>query len=215
MRPIRRTALAMLALATLTIAGCQSPTNPTTAPTSAPTSTASTPTQTVPLPPRTTAPATTPPTRATLPDGQAWPTGPRTTSGTGGLLVAIRAARHQGFDRVVFEFAEGMPPATVRYVPHVLEDPRGGVVPLRGHAFLQVTFKHASAVDLRTNPPRRTYTGPTVLTPGLPSLVQLRLAGDFEAVLSFGVGLNHRVGFRVFTLRGPWRLVVDVSHQHE
>jgi len=121
---------------------------------------------------------------------QAWPTGPRTTKGTGGLLVAIRAARHPGFDRVVFEFRGGLPPTSVRYVPYVLEDPRGGLLALQGRAFLQVVFQHTSTVDQRLSDPRRTYTGPTVITPDLPSLAQMRLAGDFEAVLSFGLGLH-------------------------
>jgi hypothetical protein len=209
MRPIHRTALAMLALATLATAGCGGPASPGTAPASS----AAGPRQTAPLPPRTTAPAPSSPTRTTQPDGLAWPTGARTTRGTAGLLVAVRAARHPGFDRVVFEFAEGLPPSSVKFVPHVLEDPRGGLLPLRGQAFLQVTFQHASAVDQRSSPPRRTYTGPTALTPNLPSLTELRLSGDFEAVLSFGVGLRQRAGFRVLTLPGPWRVVVDVSHQ--
>jgi hypothetical protein len=33
--------------------------------------------------------------------------------------------------------------------------------------------------------------------------------GDFEAVLSWAVGLDDRVDFRVLTLDGPPRLVVD------
>ena len=216
MRPIHRTTLSRLALATLVtlaIAGCQNPTNPTTAPITPPTSTAPTPGQTTPQPAPTTPPPTTTPAPTTAPAGPAWPTSPRTTNGTGGLLVAIRAARHQQFDRVVFQFTQGLPPTTVTYVPYLLEDPRGGLLPLRGGAFLQVTFQHASTLDQRTVPPRQTYTGPRLLTPNLPSLVQLRLAGDFEAVLSFGLGLNHRAGFRVLTLRDPWRVVVDVSHR--
>lgn len=209
MRPIRRAGMAMLALVALATAGCQSSTNPTAAPTSATSATSQTGTSS----PQTTAPATTPPPPTSAPEGLAWPTRPRTTNGTGGMLVAIRAARHQDFDRVVFEFAEGLPPASVRYVPYLVEDPRGGLLPLRGRAFLQVVFKHASTVDQRSSPARRTYTGPTVITPGLPSLAQVRLAGDFEAVLSFGLGLNQRAGFRVLTLSGPWRVVVDVSHR--
>ena len=209
MRPIHRTVLATLALATLGIAGCQRPASPITAPTPS----APAPSQTAPLPPGTTAPAPSSPTRTTLTEGLAWPTAPRTTRGNGGLLVAIRAARHPGFDRVVFEFAEGLPPSSVKFVPYVLEDPRGGLLPLRGQAFLQVTFQHAGTLDQRSSPPRRTYTGPTVLTPNLPSLAQLRLAGDFEAVLSFGVALRQRAGFRVLTLPAPWRVVVDISHR--
>lgn len=209
MRPIRRAAVAMLALAVLTVAGCQSSTNPTTAPPSSMSATD----PTVTPRPTTSTPATTAPATTAAPSQVAWPTGPRTTKGTGGMLVAVRAARHQGFDRVVFEFAEGLPPASVSHVPYLLEDPRGGLLPLRGRAFLQVVFKHASTVDQRSAQPRRTYSGPTVITPGLPSLSQVRLAGDFEAVLSFGLGLNQRAGFRVFTLTGPWRVVVDISHQ--
>lgn len=141
---------------------------------------------------------------------------PCTTKGTGGLLVAVRAAHHPGFDRVVFQFRSGLSPASVSYVPYVLEDPRGGLLGLRGRAFLQVVFQHASTVDQQVPTPpgyRKTYTGPTVITPGLRSLAQVRLAGDFETMLSFGLGLNHRAGFRVLTLTGPSRVVIDISHQ--
>jgi hypothetical protein len=49
------------------------------------------------------------------------------------------------------------------------------------------------------------------ITPRLPMLRQLKPAGDFEAVLSFGVGLASRSGYRAFTLTGPARLVIDAA----
>jgi hypothetical protein len=209
MRPSCRTFLALLALSTLAIAGCQSSTNPSSAPTSvrgsAPTVTSHPATSTSPT--ATTTPATTPPTQ------QAWPTRPRATRGTSGLLVAIRSARHPGYDRVVFEFRGGPPPATVRYEPYLLEDPRGGVLPLQGRAYLAVVFRNSGTVDQNAPGSPRTYTGPSVITTGYPSLTQVRLAGDFEAVLSFGLGLERRVGFRVLTLTDPPRVAIDVAYQ--
>jgi hypothetical protein len=35
--------------------------------------------------------------------------------------------------------------------------------------------------------------------------------GDFEAVLTWAIGLDERVGFRVSTLDNPSRLVVDLD----
>jgi hypothetical protein len=46
-----------------------------------------------------------------------------------------------------------------------------------------------------------------------PMLLQARAAGDFESYLSFGIGLNQRTGFRVFTLTQPYRVVIDVAHR--
>src|SRR6266536_663792 len=50
---------------------------------------------------------------------------------------------------------------------------------------------------------------PTRLTPGLPLLKEVAVAGDFEGVLSFGVGLARPAGLRVQTLTAPARVVID------
>jgi len=42
-------------------------------------------------------------------------------------------------------------------------------------------------------------------------LKEVRLAGDFEGVVTYGIGLAARGDFRVFTLTGPDRLVVDLA----
>jgi hypothetical protein len=136
---------------------------------------------------------------------------------TEGYLTAIRVARHPGYDRVVFQFAGGVPGYTVSYVPGVTADPSGRPVPLPGRAYLQVVFHLAS--EVRQNPSgkpltTRTYTGPGTITPLLPTLLQVSSAGDFEGYLRFGIGLSGRAGLHVFTLTGPDRVVIDVRHVH-
>jgi hypothetical protein len=135
-----------------------------------------------------------------------WPTTTRTaTASHVGYLTAISAGRHSGYDRMVFTFSEGIPGYTVGYVNQVRSDPKGDVVVLLGRAFLRIVFHPSSGYQ--------TYTGPSSITPIFPMLLQVRAAGDFESYLSFGIGLNQRAGFRVFTLTRPYRVVIDVAHQ--
>jgi hypothetical protein len=143
--------------------------------------------------PATTAPAT-------------WPTITVTAAAShAGYLTAISLGQHSGYDRVVFTFKEGTPGYTVGYVNEVLSDPKGDVVALPGQACLRIVFHPSSGYQ--------TYTGPSSITPSFPMLLQVRAAGDFESYLSFGIGLNQRAGFRVFTLTQPYRVVIDVAHR--
>ena len=50
------------------------------------------------------------------------------------------------------------------------------------------------------------------MTPGYPALKQVKLSGDFENVLSFGVGVSRTAGFQVMRLQSPDRLLIDVAH---
>jgi len=94
-------------------------------------------------------------------------------------------------------------------VPVVRADPSDKVVPLKGRSFLQVVVHGAVARWSAT--PITPYGGPSTVTPGYPTLKQVSISGDFEAVLSFGVGLARTAGFQVTRLRSPDRLVVDVA----
>lgn len=122
-------------------------------------------------------------------------------------LVAIRAAHHPGKDRVVFEFAGGLPRSrTVGYVDRLIGDGSGLPVRIAGRALLQVRFADAEAHDSagrETAPGRVAYALPNVMT--------VVRSGDFEAVTTYGVGLTSRQPFRVFTLTGPPRVVIDVD----
>jgi hypothetical protein len=82
-------------------------------------------------------------------------------------LVAVRAGRHAGFDRVVFEFRGPVPAARrVRYVGELVQDGSGEPVPLAGGASLEVVFQGANAHDDQGRPtvsPRRFSPGFTAL----------------------------------------------------
>lgn len=120
-------------------------------------------------------------------------------------LVAIRAAHHPGFDRIVFEFDGTAPEAKVRYVDRLFADGSGLPVRVPGRAILRVRFEPADAHDdsgAVTAPRRRAYD--------LPNLVTAVRAGDFEAVTTYGLGLAKRTRFEVTTLTDPSRVVVDV-----
>jgi hypothetical protein len=120
-------------------------------------------------------------------------------------LVSVQAVERKGYDRVLFTFQSSMPGYEVRYVPEVA-DQGGHPLPLRGRAFLAVTFEPARAHD-----PGGAPTVPTAtLTPASPVLRQVGFAGDFEGRVSFGLGLAGRDGFRVSELRNPTRVAVDV-----
>src|SRR3954454_24798532 len=83
----------------------------------------------------------------------------------------------------------------------------GDVVALKGKKRLQPVFPSARA---------HLASGGALLadttTPLCPNLRQVKLAGDFEGVVTFGFGLKRKTGFRVFRLSDPTRVVVDVAH---
>jgi len=120
----------------------------------------------------------------------------------------LRTGNDGTFDRIVFDERVSLSGYSVRYVTHVYADASGAVVPLKGKYFLRVVVTNATTGSL----PGLPSSMPSVVTPGLPEVAQIRLAGDFEHVVSFGIGLNRLRGFRVFRLSSPSRLVVDVLH---
>ena len=126
------------------------------------------------------------------------------------MLVDIRTGSHDGYDRVVLEFRNALPSWRVGYVEEVTSE-SGVTVSLEGAARLFVDVSPAWGHEQDTAPYQATYTGPRSLTPDYPTLRQVRWVDDFEAHLTFGIGLQRRVGFRVLELRGPPRLAIDVA----
>ena len=132
------------------------------------------------------------------------------------LLTDVRVARHEGFDRVVFEFEGEVPGYDVRYVePPITEDGSGDEVDVAGEAFLAVVMQPASGFDLSEGEGEETYTGPTRIEgtdSGTSVIQEVVRTGDFEAVLGWVIGISDRVDFRVDALEAPGRLVVDVRN---
>jgi hypothetical protein len=97
-------------------------------------------------------------------------------------------------------------------VDRFVQDPSGQPKPLRGHAFVWVVFPGGTTDTAPIAPDPATaprYTGPSRLTPNHPLVKDVAIIGDFERVLSFGIGIDHAAGVHVRTLTAPARLVVD------
>src|SRR4029453_7775354 len=147
---------------------------------------------------------------------RAWPTAPRTgpggaqpPEGPSAKLAAIRAARHPGYERVVFQF-EGakVPGYRIEYVREItLGESDDQYLTLEGGALVEATFQGTASDDHRPG----TQTVPDKFTPALAQVKQIGLAEDWEGVVRLGIGLEHRAGFRVLEPRDPARVVVDLT----
>ncbi len=132
------------------------------------------------------------------------------------LLERVALGRHEGYDRVVFQFQNALPGYRIEYVePPLYEDGSGDPVDVEGSAFLLVRMEPASGFDLETGEGQLVYEGPRRIggaQAGTSTVREVVRTGDFEAVLSWVVGVGDRVDFRVLTLDRPLRLVVDLRN---
>ncbi len=164
---------------------------------------------------------TTTQTIATTPDGGDFEggtdpvTGEPQAQGTA-LLEDVEIGRNEGFDRIVFTFRDHVPGYRVEYQePPLTEDGSGAVVELAGNSLVVIRMEPASGFDTSVPEGQQVYTGPRRLSGterGTEVMTEAVRSGDFEAVLTWGVGLNAPVPFRVETLSDPPRLVVDFQH---
>ncbi len=128
------------------------------------------------------------------------------------LLREVRMAGHPCFDRIVFEFGGAGPPGyEVGYLDAPpTEDPSGNPVDVAGSVFLEIRMQSASGFDFEHNTP--SYSGPARLTPSDTTYArEAARAGDFEAILTWVVGLDEARPFKVTTLADPTRLAVDIG----
>jgi hypothetical protein len=128
------------------------------------------------------------------------------------LLTDVRAASHDGYDRVVFEFRNAVPGYEVGYVDRpVVADGSGETVEVEGGAVLLVRMEPALDADLTLESAPSTYTGPSRFAPDTAVVAELVRTGGFEAVLTWAVGVDEERPFRVTRLEAPARIVVDVA----
>ena len=121
-------------------------------------------------------------------------------------VTAVRAAAQSGFERFVIELNGAVPRFDVKPQANAtfVQDPSGQNVTLSGTAGLVVTLHGAQS--------HGTYSGATDLHPGGTSVIkEARQLGDFEGVVTWGLGLSHASCFHAYTLTGPSRLIVDVQ----
>ena len=129
------------------------------------------------------------------------------------LLTDVRTGRQSCADRVVFQFDGDAPGYTVEYQPGPFSAGESGQpVTIAGSAFLVLRFQPASGVDLNQPSAPPTYTGPPTITPtGLTHVREVRRLEDFEAVMTWVIGLDSMRPFTVATLGSPTRVYVDVG----
>ncbi len=132
------------------------------------------------------------------------------------FLTDVRVGAHRCFDRVTFEFRPS-PPGGVGYrvqyeAEPLREDGSGRPVEVDGRAFIVVRLSPARDVEFSGGRPERTYRGPEAIRPrGNTRVVEVRHVSSFEGRVKWAIGVDASRPFRVTTLAGPPRVVIDVG----
>jgi Fe-S cluster biogenesis protein NfuA len=153
------------------------------------------------------APANAAPANAAPANAKALSAAPRTATYVTPRLVAVRAAHHTGFDRVVFQFTGAGPSsASVKYVKTLIADGSGDPIRVPARAILQVVMPGADAHDSAGQ-----STLPGQVAYAMPNVITTIRSGDYEAVVTYGIGLAAKTKVHTHWLNSPRRLVVDIA----
>src|SRR5438874_8627729 len=122
-----------------------------------------------------------------------------------GTVSDVRVAHHNGYDRLVIGFptANAMPQYQLnrQTTAHFVRDASGQPVTLQGSAGIRLVLRNSDIVS----------GSPSDLKPNLPEIREVAQIGNFERVVSYGIGLATPACVRVLELSGPTRLVIDVQ----
>jgi hypothetical protein len=213
LRAAAASALLISLLATACSGGAGASSAPSTSGGASPSAGGSLPPTPDATPPASSEMPTTAPTLQPTPDiGPFSCTFPVEGSGTAarGHLADVRVGTHDGYDRIVFEFTDAIPPYSIDVAtPPFSQDPSGLPMTVDGSYFWQVVLNGGTKM---LPDGTSSYDGATDFTPGYPKLAELVESGDFEAVSTWYIGMSGESCVRVLTLDGPPRLVVDIEH---
>ncbi len=115
-------------------------------------------------------------------------------------FTEVELESEDGVDRITFELepessAPNRPPwHHISFVDELITEGEGRPVEVEGNAFVLVSFQ-AIGVDLSGEEPVEVYTGPKEFTPAYGTLKEAEHLGDFEAQVSWGLGLADRTCF--------------------
>jgi len=119
----------------------------------------------------------------------------------------MRTGSHQGYDRVVLTFSNGLPAGGIHLAPQAgtafTASPSGQTLVLKGSNGILVVI-HGS--DLHTS-----YNGSIDIVTGYSTMVEVRRGEDYEGVVQLGIGINGAACYRAFLLDAPTRLVIDIQ----
>ena len=128
------------------------------------------------------------------------------------LLTGVTVEHEDGVDRVTFAFqGEGVPLVDARYVEEVRADGSGNAVEVEGSAYLQIRMEPASTADLSGEEVQRTYTGPDRVRGDTTAITEVVRTGDFEANLTWVIGLDASTEYRVDATASPATVVVELD----
>jgi len=129
------------------------------------------------------------------------------------LMKGLAVGRHAGYDRVTFTFDNFLPGYVISYIePPIKEDGSGKPVNIAGSDYVQVLMQPASGFDLNSGECVIVYKGPKRISgadAGTSVVKDVVRTGDFEAVLTWTIGLADKAAYKVQTLESPPRLVID------
>lgn len=165
--------------------------------------------------PATTGPGETPSATGTPFEGD---TAPVTATAPAGLepplLRDVRAASHEGYDRIALEFeGDGVPGYSISYTADAIACGSGedraaelgeGTVPA---AILRIQVQPANA-----HTEAGEATAPLTIEPNLSTLRTGLLTCDFEADVTYHLALTAEQPFAVSTLNDPPRLIIDIAN---
>jgi hypothetical protein len=126
-------------------------------------------------------------------------------TGASGTVSSVRFAHHDGYDRLVIGFAtsNSMPEyrLTQQNSATFTQDASGRPLTLEGSAGIRAVLRNSDIVA----------GAPGDQKAGLPKLREVANIGNFERVVSYGIGLKDAACFRVIELSSPTRLVIDIQ----
>ena len=128
-------------------------------------------------------------------------------TGVPGTVASIRVAHHDGYDRLVIEFA----PSAAGAMPAYSLTPQASSTFTRDASGQSAKLDGASGIKAVFRNTTEGSGAPSDIKPGLPAIREVTNIGDFERVTSYGVGLSNAACFRAMELTSPTRLVVDVQ----
>lgn len=135
------------------------------------------------------------------------------SSNQASYVKVVRAAKQNGFDRVVFEFEGPFPNYRIEYLNSRLYDTEAGRQHIRqpGNVFLQITFFVIPTGDeqLKFTEAKNFVPKGRLMMPLLQSVKDKVL---FEGYYDFLMGVSSRKPYRVTELSNPSRLVIDFKH---
>ncbi|MFD1542299.1 AMIN-like domain-containing (lipo)protein [Nonomuraea guangzhouensis] len=125
------------------------------------------------------------------------------------IVLGVRYAAHDTYDRVVIDLKGAMPGYNAQWVAKLLQDGSGKNFHVPGGAYLQILLNPAEAHDAKGAP---TWKGGPVFPAKLGNITHVVKTGDFEGYVGVGLVLDHQAAFDLKEQTGPDRLVIDVAH---